>query len=416
MDSKFYCSLKYTEDFKHLFSETHEGTHIERTKTLFEEIRASVNNNEEQDRSFWRPVLPWGGVYTIRAGRNAISCTPLYVKISLKNTCTIDGFLMLLYVILRENKAFPREVGLFLGKDFVEHFLYLMDSYDYTTVKLLWIWDKMSKQQYRSEIHRAALEIDLFGNEHENFTKNLENLMSTIQESFCTNWNCPARFQEFVQTTININPPREQPHKDLIQSAVDKFFCPRILFCNELGCDGLREFSQRVFCHGAPPFVILNMQLWKSEELACVPYHLDLSEHRYSLEGATLFNKEEHHYSAAFQIDGYWMHYDGLRSDNLILLNKPPELLLLSSLVYIRIDKACLESKKNMDYTSSGMPHKKLRNFPYVLWKKVVISIVVLRTSSCLKMLSNTEVIVSELKTEMQKMKAQDSIFCTKRN
>lgn len=30
------------------------------------------------------------------------------------------------------------------------------------------------------------------------------------------------------------------------------------------------------------------------------------------------------------------MHYDGLRSDNLILLHKPPEFLLLSSLVYIR--------------------------------------------------------------------------------
>lgn len=57
---------------------------------------------------------------------------------------------------------------------------------------------------------------------------------------------------------------------------------------------------------------------------------------RYLLEGATLFNKEEHHYSAAFQIDGHWMHYDGLRNVNLILLNKPPEFLLLSSLVYIR--------------------------------------------------------------------------------
>lgn len=57
---------------------------------------------------------------------------------------------------------------------------------------------------------------------------------------------------------------------------------------------------------------------------------------RYTLEGATLFNKEEHHYSAAFQIDGCWMHYDGLRNDNLILLHKPPELLLLSSLVYVR--------------------------------------------------------------------------------
>lgn len=57
---------------------------------------------------------------------------------------------------------------------------------------------------------------------------------------------------------------------------------------------------------------------------------------RYVLEGATLFNKEEHHYSAAFQIDGCWMHYDGLRGNNLILLDKPPDLLLLSSLVYIR--------------------------------------------------------------------------------
>lgn len=61
-----------------------------------------------------------------------------------------------------------------------------------------------------------------------------------------------------------------------------------------------------------------------------------ISSLRYLLEGATLFNMEEHHYSAAFQIDGCWMHYDGLRSDNLILLHKPPELLLLSSLVYIR--------------------------------------------------------------------------------
>lgn len=111
---------------------------------------------------------------------------------------------MLLYVILRDNQTIRREVGLFLGKRFVEHFLYLMDSYDYTTVKILWIWDRMSKRQYRSEIHQAALEIDLFGNEHENFTKNLENLMSTIQESYCTNWCCPSRFQELLQNTINI--------------------------------------------------------------------------------------------------------------------------------------------------------------------------------------------------------------------
>uniref|UniRef100_A0A3Q4M1V9 Chromosome 14 open reading frame 28 n=1 Tax=Neolamprologus brichardi TaxID=32507 RepID=A0A3Q4M1V9_NEOBR len=175
------------------------------SKTLFEEIRASINNNDEEDRSFWRPVLPWGGVFTIKAGRKAISCTPLYL-----------------------------------------------------------------------------------------------------------------------------------PHRDPIQSAVDEFFCPKLLLCCEIGCDGLREFSQRIFCHGPPPFVILNMQQWKSEELSYVPYHLALCQHRYTLEGATLFNKEEHHYSAAFQIDGCWMHYDGLRNDNLILLHKPPELLLLSSLVYVR--------------------------------------------------------------------------------
>ncbi|KAA8582331.1 uncharacterized protein C14orf28 homolog [Etheostoma spectabile] len=335
MESRF-CVLSDAEDLQTLISNTENSLHFERSKTLFEEIRASINNNDEEDHSFWRPVLPWGGVFAIKAGRKAISCTPLYVKINLKNTCTIDGFLMILYVILRDNQGFPRELAVFLGKHFVEYFLSLMDSCDYTTVKMLWIWDRMSKRQYRSKIHQAALEIDLFGNEHENFTENLENLMSTIQESLCTNWNCPAHFQEFIKTTINISPPHELPHRDPIQSAVDEFFCPKLLLCSELGCDGLREFSQRVFCHGPPPFVILNMQQWKSEELSYVPYHLALCQHRYLLEGATLFNKVEHHYSAAFQIDGCWMHYDGLRSDNLILLHKPPELLLLSSLVYIR--------------------------------------------------------------------------------
>lgn len=111
---------------------------------------------------------------------------------------------MILYVILRDNQGFPRELAVFLGKQFVAYFLHLMDSCDYTTVKMLWIWDRMSKRQYRSEIHQAALQIDLFGNEHENFTENLENLMSTIQESLCSNWSCPARFQELIKTTIII--------------------------------------------------------------------------------------------------------------------------------------------------------------------------------------------------------------------
>ncbi|KAK7905009.1 hypothetical protein WMY93_017616 [Mugilogobius chulae] len=333
MEDMLY-SLNDNDELLYISSE--KRLQFERSKTLFEEIRASVNNNDEEDRCFWRPVLPWGGVYTIKAGRKAMSCIPLYVQISLKNTCTIDGFLMILYVILRDNQGFSRELSVFLGKHFVDYFLHLMDSCDYTTVKMLWIWERMSKKQYRSEIHKAALEIDLFGNEHQNFTENLDNLMSTMQESLCDNWNCPVRFQELIKTTINICPPNELPHKDPIQSAVDEFFFPKYLVCTELGCSGQREYTQRVFCHGPPPFVILNMQKWKSEDLSHVPYNLDLCQHRYLLEGATLFNKDEHHYSAAFQIDGFWLHYDGLRSDNLILLHKPPEFLLLSSLVYIR--------------------------------------------------------------------------------
>ncbi|VFV34914.1 Hypothetical predicted protein [Lynx pardinus] len=204
-------------------------------KTLFEEIKASIKNNYNQDRSFWRPVLPWGGVFTIKAGRKAVSCTPLYVEIRLKNTCTIDGFLMLLYVILNENENFPRELSLHLGREFVDCFLYLMDTYSFTTVKLLWIWDKMEKQQYKSEVHKASLIIDLFGNEHDNFTKNLENLMSTIQESYCSNWRCPTRVQEDQQRTININPPQEIPHGNLIRLAVDELFCSRIELCEESG-------------------------------------------------------------------------------------------------------------------------------------------------------------------------------------
>ncbi|GAB1297466.1 Uncharacterized protein C14orf28 homolog [Apodemus speciosus] len=284
-------------------------------KTLFEEIKASIKNNYNQDRSFWRPVLPWGGVFTIKAGRKAVSCTPLYVEIRLKNTCTIDGFLMLLYVILNENENFPRELSLHFGREFVDCFLYLMDTYSFTTVKLLWIWDKMEKQQYKSEVHKASLVIDLFGNEHDNFTKNLETLMSTIQESYCSNWRCPTRVQEDQQRTISINPPQEIPHGNLIRLAVDELFCSKIELCEERGynktlvnrnpanqdpqlnglfsaflmCGGLREFSQRVFCHGAPPFVVLNMQHWKPEDLAYVPYYLDLSDHKNTCWKAPLY-------------------------------------------------------------------------------------------------------------------------------
>lgn len=118
---------------------------------------------------------------------------------------------------------------------------------------------------------------------------------------------------------------------------MDELFCSKIGLCEERGCGGLREFSQRVFCHGAPPFVVLNMQHWKSEDLAYVPYYLDFSDYKYLLEGAMLFNKEEHHYSAAFQIDGHWVHYDGLRNVNLILLNKPSEFLKKKSFVILFI-------------------------------------------------------------------------------
>ncbi|XP_077123262.1 dopamine receptor-interacting protein 1 isoform X3 [Ranitomeya variabilis] len=268
-------------------------------KTLFQEIRASIKNNSEQDRSFWRPVLPWGGVFTIKAGRKAVSCMPLYVEITLKNTCTIDGFLMLLYVILRENHTFPRELSLYLGREFVDCFLHLMDTYSFTSVKLLWIWDKMEKRQYKSGIHKASLEIDLFGNEHENFTRNLERLMATRQESYCSNFRCPLRAKKSHMQTILIkshrltcvlfalSPPHDIPHGDLIQMAVDELFCYRIEVCEEIGCGCLREFSQRIFCHGAPPFVILNMEQWKSEDLAYVPYYLDLSDHKCTLRFLT---------------------------------------------------------------------------------------------------------------------------------
>ncbi|XP_043553250.1 uncharacterized protein C14orf28 homolog isoform X6 [Chiloscyllium plagiosum] len=292
MDASFVSNVETADNAQNFLK--HPGKRYcqpERSKTLFEEIRASVTNNSNEDRSFWRPVLPWGGVYTIKAGRRAMACTPLYVRISLKNTCSIDGFLMLLYVILSENENFRRELSSHLGKEFVERFLYLMDSCKFTTVKLLWIWDKMEKCQYRTEVHKASLEIDLFGNEHENFTRNLENLMSTIQETFCSNGRCPARAQEDQRNTITILPSHDSLLGDVIQAAVDELFCPRTELCKE---------------------------------------------HGYTLEGATLFNKEEHHYSAAFMIDGNWMHYDGLRNENLVFLNKPPELLLLSSLVYIR--------------------------------------------------------------------------------
>lgn len=31
------------------------------------------------------------------------------------------------------------------------------------------------------------------------------------------------------------SPPHELPHRDLIQLAVDEFFCPKVLLCKEMG-------------------------------------------------------------------------------------------------------------------------------------------------------------------------------------
>lgn len=57
-----------------------------------------------------------------------------------------------------------------------------------------------------------------------------------------------------------------------------------ILLCR---CDGLREFSPRIFCHGPPPFVVLNMQQWKPEDLSYVPYHLAVCQHRFKTSSAS---------------------------------------------------------------------------------------------------------------------------------
>lgn len=193
-----------------------------------------------------------------------------------------------------------------------------------------------------------------------------------------------------ISLCVCLSPPHELPDKDPIQSAVDEFFCPRLEPCEEFGwvfvcvCVRLcvhpvlsltsdvcvsvvtvwessvrgssvtarRPLSSSTCRCGSRRICLMCHFTWSSlingaVSLSHKPLRLVLRvsplifwyvfvSHRYSLEGATLFNRDEHHYSAAFQIDGYWMHYDGLRSDNLVLLNKPPEFLLLSSLVYIR--------------------------------------------------------------------------------
>lgn len=41
------------------------------------------------------------------------------------------------------------------------------------------------------------------------------------------------------------SPPQELPHRDPIQSAVDEFFCPKLLLCSQLGWDMRRTFIFR---------------------------------------------------------------------------------------------------------------------------------------------------------------------------
>lgn len=41
--------------------------------------------------------------------------------------------------------------------------------------------------------------------------------------------------KNFTLTLFPLSPPHELPHRDPIQSAVDEFFCPKLLLCCEIG-------------------------------------------------------------------------------------------------------------------------------------------------------------------------------------
>ena len=134
-------------------------------------------------------VPPWGG---------PLNNTAHMVTQSLTNTCPIDNYLTIFYVLLTDHKKLHQELvkstEIFAGT--LIHIKNLFDTRMFPEAKLEWL------HLFPARFDLTAPIIDLWGNEDDLFLSRLQPVLRTTHTGTCSSPACPAQQVDYVSHNV----------------------------------------------------------------------------------------------------------------------------------------------------------------------------------------------------------------------
>lgn len=136
-------------------------------------------------------VPPWGGT---------LNNTAQMVTQTLTNTCPIDNYLTIFYVLLTDNKKLHQELvmstEIFAGT--LVHIKNLFDARMFSQAKLEWL------NLFPARFDLTSPIIDLWGNEDDLFLSRLQPVLRTTYTGTCSSPSCPAQQVDYVSHNVTL--------------------------------------------------------------------------------------------------------------------------------------------------------------------------------------------------------------------
>ena len=137
-------------------------------------------------------VPPWGGVFGI----------PLGGQISLVNTCPIDNFLTIFYVLIKQQTKFAQHLSTSTesyARILIDRIVKMFDNGYFAEGKCEWL--KLFPGRFNLE---QPGQINLWGNEEELFVSRTTSALESTFTSTCPSKHCPSRVKQLCSQAIRL--------------------------------------------------------------------------------------------------------------------------------------------------------------------------------------------------------------------
>ena len=198
-DKKGYTKEKKIQDIKANFfgrqlnssskKQNNGPTLISLQGTTHSHPSSKITSQPPSANSSTLHVPPWGGT---------LNNTAHMVTQSLTNTCPIDNYLTIFYVLLTDHKKLHQELvkstEIFAGT--LIHIKNLFDTRMFPEAKLEWL------HLFPARFDLTAPIIDLWGNEDDLFLSRLQPVLRTTHTGTCSSPACPAQQVDYVSHNV----------------------------------------------------------------------------------------------------------------------------------------------------------------------------------------------------------------------